>query len=156
FRTRGGFPFRHDYGSASSIPVTVVLGVTYSRMGIISKRLGSALPILMLVVALMIAADDRATAQAATTIVGTAWNADNTPIKGANIRLRNVVTGQIAAVTKANDAGAFTFDNAVGGSYVVELVTDSGHVRAVGNVFTLAPGETVATFVRVRAKVPWA
>src|SRR5215471_17243453 len=122
-------------------------------MGMISKRLGWVLaPMLTLAVVPVIAS---ATA-APTSIVGTAWNADNTPIKGANIRLRNVVTGQIAAVTKANDAGAFTFDNADSGSYLVELVTDSGHIRAIGNVFNLAPGETVATFVRVRTKVPWA
>src|SRR5689334_19027498 len=39
----------------------------------------------------------------ATTILGAAWNSDNTPIKGANLRLRNVVTGKIEAVTKANE-----------------------------------------------------
>jgi len=91
-----------------------------------------------------------------TTILGAAWHADNTPIKGANLRLRNVVTGKIEAVTKANEAGQFTFDNIDGGSYVVELVTDSGHVQTVGHVFTIAPGETVATFVRLGPKIPWA
>lgn len=91
-----------------------------------------------------------------TTILGAAWNADNSPIKGANLRLRNVVTGKIEAVTKANDAGQFRFENIEGGSYVVELVTDSGHVVTIGHVFTIAPGETVATFVRVGPKIPWA
>lgn len=88
-------------------------------------------------------------------IVGTAWNADSTPLNGANLRLRNVVTGKIAAVTKANEAGEFTFANVQGGNYVVELVTDSGHVQTVGHVLTIAPGETVATFVRVGPKIPW-
>jgi hypothetical protein len=91
-----------------------------------------------------------------TSIVGVAWYADNTPIKGANLRLRNVVTGKAEAVTKASEAGQFTFDNVEGGNYVVELVTETGRIQTVGNVFTIAPGETVATFVRLGPKVPWA
>jgi len=91
-----------------------------------------------------------------TQILGAAWNVDNSPIKGANLRLRNVVTGKIEALTKANELGQFTFDNIEGGSYVVELVTDAGHIVTVGHVFTIAPGETVATFVRMSTKVPWA
>lgn len=118
------------------------------------KRLGWVLaPMLALAVVSVTAAGNRATAT--TSIVGTAWNADNTPIKGAIIRLRNVVTGKIAAVTKANDVGEFTFDNVEGSSYFVELVNDAGHIRAVGNVFTIAPDESVATFVRLGTKVPW-
>jgi hypothetical protein len=90
-----------------------------------------------------------------TSILGTAWNADSTPVKNANLRLRNVVTGKVEAATKGNDEGQFTFDNVEGGTYVVELVTDTGKVRTIGHVFTIAPGETVATFVRVGTKVPW-
>jgi hypothetical protein len=90
-----------------------------------------------------------------TSIVGAAWNVDNTPIKEASLRLRNVVTGKIEALTKANDAGQFSFTNVNAGSYVVELVTASGKIQTVGHVFTIAPGETVATFVRAGTKVPW-
>jgi hypothetical protein len=88
-------------------------------------------------------------------IIGTAWNADSSPIKGANLRLRNIVTGKVAAATKANDLGQFTFDNVEPGSYLVELVNDAGHVQTIGHTFTIAPGETVATFVRLTPKVPW-
>lgn len=91
-----------------------------------------------------------------TSITGAAWNADSTPIKGANLRLRNVVTGKVEAVTKANEAGQFSFENVEGGNYVVELVSDSGHIETVGHVFTIASGETVATFVRLGPKIPWA
>jgi hypothetical protein len=91
-----------------------------------------------------------------TTILGTAWNADNTPIKGATLRLRNVVSGKIEGLAKANETGQFAFENVEGGSYVVELVSESGHVQTVGHVFTIAPGETVATFVRLTPKIPWA
>lgn len=91
----------------------------------------------------------------ATAILGAAWSADNTPIKQASLRLRNVVTGKIHATTVANDAGQFAFENVPGGSYVVELLGGAGHVQVVGHMFTIAPGETVATFVRTGTKVPW-
>jgi hypothetical protein len=90
-----------------------------------------------------------------TSILGAAWNVDNSPIKQANLRLRDVVSGKVAAVAKGNDAGQFAFANIEPGSYVVELLTDAGRIQTVGHVFTIAPGETVATFVRIGTKVPW-
>jgi hypothetical protein len=91
-----------------------------------------------------------------TSILGAAWNVDNAPIPQATLRLRDVVTGRAVAVSRANDAGQFAFENIEGGSYVVELLNDAGKVQAIGHIFTIAPGETVATFVRLEAKVPWA
>jgi hypothetical protein len=88
-------------------------------------------------------------------IVGYAWNADNSPIKFANLRLRDVVAGKIEALAKANDTGQFAFESIPAGSYVVELLNDAGKIETVGHVFTIAPGENVATFVRLGAKVPW-
>jgi len=131
-------------------------------MSIMTKRLGWILaPILAFGVVSLTASDDRAAKAAApgkarSMILGSAWNADNSPIAGASLRLRNVLTGKIDAVTKANETGQFTFETVERGTYVVELVNDSGHVRAVGNVFTIAPGETVATFVRLESKTSWA
>jgi len=90
-----------------------------------------------------------------TSILGNAWTSDNTPIKNAHLRLRNVATGKIEANTVANDAGQFTFANIEGGSYVVEMVNESGRLLTVGHVFNIAPGETVGTFVRLGTKVPW-
>jgi hypothetical protein len=90
-----------------------------------------------------------------TSIVGSAWNVDNTPIRFANLRLRDVVDGVIEALARANQAGQFAFENVPPGSYVVELLNDAGKVETVGHVFTIAPGESVATFVRVGSKVPW-
>ena len=91
----------------------------------------------------------------ATLIIGTAWAADNTPIKQAHLQLRNVISGRVEAKTVANDAGQFTFDNVESGNYVVELVNASGKIQVVGQVFSIAPGETVATFIRLGTKVPW-
>jgi hypothetical protein len=65
------------------------------------------------------------------------------------------VTGHIDGTTVANDAGQFAFADVNSGSYLVELVSNAGHIVTVGQVFTIAPGETVATFVRVAAKAPW-
>jgi len=90
-----------------------------------------------------------------TSVLGAAWHADSTPIKDANLRLRNVVTGKIEAVTKGNNVGQFVFEHVEGGTYVVELVNEAGRIQTVGHVFTIAPGETVATFVRLGSKTPW-
>ena len=90
-----------------------------------------------------------------TSILGTAWNADNSPLKQANLRLRDVVSGKPLATVKTNEAGQFAFENIEPGSYVVELLDEAGKIRTVGHVFTIAPGETVATFVRLGTKVPW-
>jgi hypothetical protein len=99
-----------------------------------------------------------ATARAAdafTSIAGTAWKADNTPLPGARVRLRSVVTGKIAGAALADDHGQFRFDQVPAGTYIAELVDESGSVLAVGHVFSAAPGETVATFVRLSTHVPW-
>jgi hypothetical protein len=90
-----------------------------------------------------------------TSVLGAAWNDDNSPIKGAHLRLRNVLTGSIEATAIANDAGQFTFEKVEGGTYVVELVSDGGRILAVGHPFTIAPGETIATFVRLGTRIPW-
>ena len=84
-----------------------------------------------------------------------AWRADNTPLPGAHLRLRNAVTGRIEATTVADEAGQFTFAGIAEGTYLVEMVTEAGKLLTVGHVFTVAPGETVATFVRLGTKVPW-
>ena len=90
-----------------------------------------------------------------TSIRGHAWTAENTPIPNAQLRLRNVTTGKIEALAVADEAGQFTFSNVEGGSYVVEMINDAGRVLTVGHVFTIAPGETVGTFVRLGTRVPW-
>jgi hypothetical protein len=89
------------------------------------------------------------------TVSGTAWYADQSPIPNALLRLRNLTTGQLALGAEADAAGRFEFDPVPAGSYVVELVDDTGRVRAVGQMFSLGPGETVATFVRLPSRDRW-
>src|SRR5262249_22193527 len=97
---------------------------------------------------------DVATAHDAS-VVGAAWNADSTGIPGARLRLRNVASGKIVAATRANDAGQFRFQAVPDGTYVIELVDEGGKVLALGHVFAVGHGETVATFVRIGTHVPW-
>jgi hypothetical protein len=91
----------------------------------------------------------------ATSILGSAWHADNTPIPHARLRLRNAVTGRIEATAVANEVGRFAFSGIESGTYVIELVSEQGKVLALGHLFTVAPGETVATFVRLGAQARW-
>jgi hypothetical protein len=90
-----------------------------------------------------------------TSIMGAAWHSDNSPIPFAKLRLRNVVSGRIHTHTAANEMGQFAFHGIEVGTYVVELVSESGRILTIGHAFTVAPGETVATFVRLGTRVPW-
>ncbi len=101
------------------------------------------------------AARPRAVGVRTTSVMGAAWNSDNTPIPAAKLRLRNVLTGRMEATAVASDLGQFEFTGIEAGSYVIELVSDSGRIIAIGHAFTVEPGETVATFVRLAAKAPW-
>jgi hypothetical protein len=87
--------------------------------------------------------------------MGAAWRVDNSPIAAARVQLRNLVNGRVEATAVANEAGQFTFTRIEGGTYVVELLGENGKVVSVGHAFVIAPGETVATFVRLGTKVPW-
>lgn len=119
------------------------------------------LPVFMAALALLIAAPMRRAADPAgpairgTAVLGNAWTADNRPIPAARLRLRNLTSGKVDAVTVADDAGRFSFRNIAEGIHVVELVNEVGSVLTVGHVFSIAPGETVATFVRLGTRVPW-
>ena len=87
-----------------------------------------------------------------TTVIGWAREADNAPVRGARLQLRNVVTGYIEAMAVADEAGEFSFEGFEGGTYVVELVDPGDDVLAVGQVFNVAPGETAATFLKLAEK----
>jgi len=90
-----------------------------------------------------------------TSVMGNAWRVDNSPIRGAQIQLRNLVNGKVQAKAVTNEAGQFTFARIEGGTYVVELLGENGKIASVGHAFVIAPGETVATFVRLGTNVPW-
>jgi hypothetical protein len=87
-----------------------------------------------------------------TSVQGNAWTADNAPIPHARLRLRNVSNGKIEATAIANEAGQFMFTRIEPGTYLVELVSESASVLAVGQVFTIGADQTVATFVRLGSR----
>lgn len=92
----------------------------------------------------------------ATSVVGYLWTANDTAIGDATVQLRNTVTGQVEALTRTNGIGEFIFNNVDGGSYVVEYAADqaASQLLALGHPFTVAPGQTVATFVRMSNVIP--
>lgn len=112
--------------------------------------------ILVLVVLFALGADAGAQTRGATTgrVVGFAYTANNSAIVDARVQLRNTVSGQIAGAVVSNAAGEFVFDRVPPGSYVIEMVNPSGGVMALGHPFTVAAGETVATFVRMANILP--
>ena len=89
-----------------------------------------------------------------TSVMGYLWAGEGTPVSNATVQLRNIVTGQIEQVSSTLQNGAFAFQNVTSGTYAIEYVTDTaGRVLAVGQAFSVAPGETVATFVRLGGKL---
>jgi hypothetical protein len=89
-----------------------------------------------------------------TAVMGYLWAGEGTPVSNATVQLRNIVTGQIEQVSSTLQNGAFAFQNVSSGTYAIEYVTESaGRVMAVGQAFSVAPGETVATFVRLGGKL---
>lgn len=89
-----------------------------------------------------------------TSVMGYIWTGEGTPLSNATVQLRNIVTGQIEQVSTTLQNGAFTFQNVTSGTYAIEYVTEgAGRVLAVGQAFSVAPGETVATFVRLGGRL---
>jgi hypothetical protein len=101
------------------------------------------------------AATGAAASARSTSVVGYLWTANNSAIPNATVQLRNTVTGQVEFFTQSNAIGEFTFNNVAGGSYVIEYASEqAGSLLALGHPFTVAPGETVATFVRMSNALP--
>jgi hypothetical protein len=97
----------------------------------------------------------RGPAAASAAITGSVWREGNVAVPGARVRLRNYATGRLADTTQANDLGRFVFRNLEGGHYLLEVVNETGKVLAIGQPLAVAPGETVATFLRLASKAPW-
>ena len=82
---------------------------------------------------------------------------DRAPCGGATIRrcpmrrssCATSAPGRSCGSTRANELGRFTFPKVSAGSYVVELVDENRNVLALGEMFTIGPTETVATFIRL-------
>jgi hypothetical protein len=91
-----------------------------------------------------------------TQIMGYLWTSNNGAMTNASVQIRNTVTNAVEKVATTNAAGEFVFQNITPGEYVIEYVGDSAgkSILAIGHPFTVSPGETVATFVRVTNGLP--
>jgi hypothetical protein len=99
----------------------------------------------------------RSSAAPATTgrVIGVAWKSANTRYPNARIRLRFVTTGRAVDRTETNAEGEFHFESVEPGAYVVELVSDTDRVLALGDLFGVTPGSVVTTAVRLSSRAPW-
>lgn len=89
-----------------------------------------------------------------TSVLGYVWAGEGTPVSNATVQLRNIVTGQVEQVSTTLQNGAFSFTNVPGGTYAIEYVSDvAGKVATIGQAISVAPGETVATFVRLGSEL---
>jgi hypothetical protein len=88
-------------------------------------------------------------AQTQINIYGSARSANNTGLPHALLRLRNARTGRIQTQTISDAKGEFAFPNVDPGSYVVELLDETGQVLAAGELLDVDLGQTVATIVRL-------
>lgn len=111
--------------------------------------------VLHLLVFWAVGASAAAQVQTSTTgrVIGYVYTANNSVVADAELQLRDTVSGGVAAVTRTSAAGEFTFA-ITPGAYVVELVNSTGSAMALGHPFTVAAGETVATFVRISNMLP--
>ncbi len=76
-------------------------------------------------------------------VAGVAKDSTGRPIANATVRLRNVLTGQLAGTARTSIAGAFTFGNLASGNYVVETLNGAGRVMAASASVDVAPGAAV-------------
>lgn len=90
-----------------------------------------------------------------TQIMGYLWTSNNGAVTNASVQVRNTVTNTVERVATTNAAGEFIFQNVTPGEYVIEYVSDlTSRIAAIGHPFTVSPGETVATFVRLTNGLP--
>lgn len=88
-------------------------------------------------------------------VQGVAWNSDNTPLPKAALRLVDTLTGRVVSAAESSTSGQFVFPAIRRGFYVVELLSDSGKVLAVGPGIRVEGGETVSTLVRLPSRRSW-
>ena len=89
------------------------------------------------------------------TIVGTIRDGNDKPIPAARLRLRELTAGRIVMVTRGDQEGQFRFSGVPAGQYLVELVDERGSVLGVSKTLNTVPAETMVTYIRLGARVPW-
>lgn len=84
-----------------------------------------------------------------TRIIGTVIDIRQVPVAYARVQLRNLITGQVAQQSRANENGEYVFIVEEPSTYVVEMAMVDGYVLALSNAGTLARYETLQTVVQL-------
>jgi hypothetical protein len=82
--------------------------------------------------------------RANSSVAGFAKDTTGRPLANSTVRMRNVMTGQVAGTARTSLSGAFTFENLTSGNYIVEAVNVAGRVVATSSSLDLAPGATMS------------
>jgi hypothetical protein len=82
-----------------------------------------------------------------TKIVGTVIDIRQVPVKRVSVRLRNITTGAVVAITESNDNGEYEFPEVEPAAYVVEMFLGDRYVVAVSNTGAVARHETLQTVI---------
>lgn len=84
-------------------------------------------------------------------VLGTARSEAGSLISNAAVRLRNTASGEVISTSRTAANGDFSFSNVPAGSYVVELLDNSGAVIATSSSVSLAAGSMGVTGVVLTA-----
>jgi hypothetical protein len=76
-------------------------------------------------------------------VAGTAKDTTGKPLANTTVRLRNILSGQLAATARTSIGGAFGFENLASGNYIVETVNAAGRIVATSSSLDVAPGAAV-------------
>jgi len=87
-------------------------------------------------------------------IHGTAVDGNSSPIRNAEVRLRNLDTGTVEKISTANLMGEFTFVVQPEIPYVVEIADQAGQIVGIGTVVTAQAGEVAGSVVAVPGRLP--
>ena len=100
------------------------------------------------------AAAQKAASNIRSLINGTAIDSDQTPLRNATIRLRNIANNEIEQVVTANEVGEFSFIAKPDVPYVVEIADQAGRIVAVGDVIMANAGEVAGAVVALPSRLP--
>jgi len=89
------------------------------------------------------------------TIAGKAVTATNAPVSSATLRLRDVRFGRLVSTTVTDRAGQFDFKGVDTGTYLVEMMSQSGNVvLASSSILYVGSGEIVTTVLTMPPNRP--
>jgi hypothetical protein len=92
---------------------------------------------------------DVAAAAQQTGQIGGWGSADGIPLRNATVRLRNIESGELVAMTTSDESGIFAFVTVPAGTYVVELACGSGGLLGASAPVALATGALTASGVAI-------